>query len=416
MISVAIDGPSGAGKSSLAKRLAKDLGYVYVDTGAMYRSIGLYAVRAGVDPKDEAAVTALLPQIKLAIRLVDGAQHIYLNGEDVSDAIRAENIGMAASAVSAHPPVRAFLLDTQRGLAADQNILMDGRDIGTVVLPNATVKIFLTASAEARAERRRKELEEKGSLEKKTEMKRETAESILEKTDLSKSMPKEVYEERLKELQKKMEHLHGELYRRRIPVVLGFEGWDAGGKGGAIKRLTSHMDPRGYVVNPTASPSDTEKAHHYLWRFWRAMPKAGHIAIFDRTWYGRVMVERIEPFCTEKEWKRAYGEINAMEQDLVNAGAIVLKFWMQIDKDEQARRFKARQENPKKQWKITDEDWRNREKWDQYEVAVEEMLEKTSMPHAPWIVVEGNDKYYARIKVLECVTEAIEKRLKEERK
>ena len=164
MISVAIDGPSGAGKSSLAKRLAKDLGYVYVDTGAMYRSIGLYAVRAGVDPKDEAAVTALLPQIKLAIRLVDGAQHIYLNGEDVSDAIRAENIGMAASAVSAHPPVRAFLLDTQRGLAADQNILMDGRDIGTVVLPNATVKIFLTASAEARAERRRKELEEKGQL------------------------------------------------------------------------------------------------------------------------------------------------------------------------------------------------------------------------------------------------------------
>ena len=155
MISVAIDGPSGAGKSSLAKRLAKDLGYVYVDTGAMYRSIGLYAVRAGVDPKDEAAVTALLPQIKLAIRLMDGAQHIYLNGEDVSDAIRAENIGMAASAVSAHPPVRAFLLDTQRGLAADQNILMDGRD-------NATVKIFLTASAEARAERRRKELEEKG--------------------------------------------------------------------------------------------------------------------------------------------------------------------------------------------------------------------------------------------------------------
>lgn len=162
MISVAIDGPSGAGKSSLAKRLAKDLGYVYVDTGAMYRSIGLYAVRAGVDPKDEAAVTALLPQIKLAIRLVDGAQHIYLNGEDVSDAIRAENIGMAASAVSAHPPVRAFLLDTQRGLAADQNILMDGRDIGTVVLPKATVKIFLTATPEVRAKRRTDELIAKG--------------------------------------------------------------------------------------------------------------------------------------------------------------------------------------------------------------------------------------------------------------
>ena len=162
MISVAIDGPSGAGKSSLAKRLAADLGYVYVDTGAMYRTIGLYAVRQGADLHDAAAVAALLPQIRLDIRLVDGSQHVYLNGEDVSEAIRAEEIGMAASAVSTHPPVRAFLLETQRGLAANQNVLMDGRDIGTVVLPNATVKIFLTASPEARAQRRCKELQEKG--------------------------------------------------------------------------------------------------------------------------------------------------------------------------------------------------------------------------------------------------------------
>lgn len=162
MISVAIDGPSGAGKSSLAKRLAADLGYVYVDTGAMYRSIGLYAVRQGVDLHDADAVAALLPGIQLDIRLVEGAQHVYLNGEDVSEAIRAEEIGMAASAVSAHPQVRAFLLETQRGLAANQNVLMDGRDIGTVVLPQATVKIFLTASAEARAQRRCKELQEKG--------------------------------------------------------------------------------------------------------------------------------------------------------------------------------------------------------------------------------------------------------------
>lgn len=162
MISVAIDGPSGAGKSSLAKRLAADLGYVYVDTGAMYRSIGLYAVRQGADLRDAGAVEALLPQIQLDIRLEDGTQHIYLNGEDVSEAIRAEEIGMAASAVSAHPAVRSFLLETQRGLAANQNVLMDGRDIGTVVLPHATVKIFLTASAEARAQRRCKELQEKG--------------------------------------------------------------------------------------------------------------------------------------------------------------------------------------------------------------------------------------------------------------
>ena len=162
MISVAIDGPSGAGKSTLARRLAADLGYVYVDTGAMYRAIGLYASRQGADLHDEAAVAALLPQIRLDIRLVDGTQHVYLNGEDVSEAIRAEAIGMAASAVSAHGAVRAFLLETQRSLAAGQNVLMDGRDIGTVVLPQATVKIFLTASPEARARRRCLELRQKG--------------------------------------------------------------------------------------------------------------------------------------------------------------------------------------------------------------------------------------------------------------
>ena len=162
MISVAIDGPSWAGKSTLARRLAADLGYVYVDTGAMYRAIGLYASRQGADLHDEAAVAALLPQIRLDIRLVDGTQHVYLNGEDVSEAIRAEAIGMAASAVSAHGAVRAFLLETQRSLAAGQNVLMDGRDIGTVVLPHATVKIFLTASPEARARRRCLELRQKG--------------------------------------------------------------------------------------------------------------------------------------------------------------------------------------------------------------------------------------------------------------
>ena len=216
-------------------------------------------------------------------------------------------------------------------------------------------------------------------------------------------------------VQKKLEKLHGELYRYRIPVVLGFEGWDAGGKGGAIKRLTQRMDPRGYVVHPTASPNDIERAHHYLWRFWTDMPKAGHVTIFDRTWYGRVMVERIEGFCTRQEWQRAYREINDMEKDLTEAGAVVLKFWMQIDKEEQARRFQARQENPEKQWKITDEDWRNREKWDQYEEAVNEMLIRTSSPYAPWIVVEGNCKYYARIKVLETVVEAVEKKLEEKK-
>ena len=236
---------------------------------------------------------------------------------------------------------------------------------------------------------------------------------VLSGIDLSKSLTEEEYKTRLKKLQKRLAELHSELYRLRIPVVIGFEGWDAGGKGGAIKRLTSNLDPRGYRVNPTAAPNDIEKVHHYLWRFWNSVPKAGHIAIFDRTWYGRVMVERIEGFCSEAQWRRAYQEINEMESHMANAGAVVLKFWLHIDKDEQERRFRERQANPAKQWKITDEDWRNREKWDQYEEAVNEMLIRTSTTYAPWIVVEGNDKRYARVKVLQTVVDALEKKIKE---
>ena len=236
-------------------------------------------------------------------------------------------------------------------------------------------------------------------------------ESVLKKVDLSKKLDRETYEKKLDELQKKLTLLHSEIYAKRIPVVLAFEGWDAGGKGGAIKRLTRALDPRGYTVNPTSSPNDIERAHHYLWRFWTKMPKDGHIAIFDRTWYGRVMVERIEGFCTTQEWQRAFKEMNQMEQQLVNHGAIVIKFWMHIDKEEQERRFKERQETPEKQWKITDEDWRNREKWELYEQAVDEMMVRTSTVNAPWVIVEGNDKLYARIKVLETVVDALEKRL-----
>ena len=285
----------------------------------------------------------------------------------------------------------------------------------------ATVKIYETVEQilEEKVEAVRQQQAKSKEPQKETVLAEEASgkpmeETILSRADLTLSYTKEEYKERLKKLQKKIQKLHGELYRRRIPVVLGFEGWDAGGKGGAIKRLTQKMDPRGYVVHPTASPNDIERAHHYLWRFWIDMPKAGHVTIFDRTWYGRVMVERIEGFCSRGEWQRAYKEINDMERDLTDAGAIVLKFWMQIDKDEQERRFRAREENPEKRWKITDEDWRNRAKWDQYEEAVNEMLLRTSTPNAPWIVVEGNCKYYARIKVLETVCDAIEARIRED--
>lgn len=232
---------------------------------------------------------------------------------------------------------------------------------------------------------------------------------VLHEIDLSLDLTPEEYKERKKDLQKRLGILHNKMYLQRVPVILAFEGWDAGGKGGAIKRITQSIDPRGYEVVPIASPNDIEKAHHYLWRFWEKFPKDGHMAIFDRTWYGRVLVERIEGFATEQEWRRAYAEINNMEANLVNAGAVVLKFWMHIDRDEQANRFKQRQDTPEKQWKITDEDWRNREKWDEYEKAVDEMVVRTSTKDAPWFIIEANSKLYARIKVMEIVVEALER-------
>jgi len=235
--------------------------------------------------------------------------------------------------------------------------------------------------------------------------------SILAGVDLSLSVSEAEYDDRLDRLQERLRDLEHEIYRRRIPLVLVFEGWDAAGKGGCIRRLCSHLDPRGYVVVPTAAPNDVERLHHYLWRFWLAMPKAGHIGLFDRSWYGRVMVERIEGFCREAEWRRAYREINEMEQHMANSGALVLKFWLHIDADEQLRRFKEREQLEHKKWKITAEDYRNREKRDAYCLAVDEMLLRTDSPHAPWIVVEANCKRHARIKVLETVIAAVERRM-----
>jgi len=236
--------------------------------------------------------------------------------------------------------------------------------------------------------------------------------SILRSIDLDKTISPKEYKDKLKFYQTKMATLGFKLYTKRRPVVIVYEGWDAAGKGGNIKRLTQELDPRGYDVNPVAAPSAEELAHHYLWRFWNKMPKDGHIGIFDRSWYGRVMVERIEGFCTAEEWQRAFQEICDMERHMANHGAIVFKFWMHIDQDEQLRRFNDRQENPDKQFKITEEDWRNREKWPEYERAVDEMLFRTNTPYAPWTVVESNDKRYARIKVLEHVTQMLEAKLK----
>lgn len=226
---------------------------------------------------------------------------------------------------------------------------------------------------------------------------------------LDKCMEEREYKEELEKLQKHLGELHNRLYRKQVPVIIAYEGWDAAGKGGNIKRITGALDPRGYEVQPIASPEPHEKARHYLWRFWTRLPKTGHITIFDRSWYGRVMVERLEGFCSENDWKRAYNEINEFEKELYDWGAVIIKFWVHIDKDTQLERFNDRQNTPGKQWKITEEDWRNREKWDDYEMAVNEMIQKTSTTYAPWHILESVDKKYARIKALKIVIEELEK-------
>ena len=237
-------------------------------------------------------------------------------------------------------------------------------------------------------------------------------EKVTKLSDISlddKVLTDEEYDEELEKLQKELRDLGNKVYRKKIPVIIAYEGWDAAGKGGNIKRITEALDPRDYVVEPIASPEPHEKARHYLWRFWTRLPKTGHITVFDRTWYGRVMVERLEGFCSENDWKRAYNEINEFEKELSDWGAVIIKFWVQIDKDTQLERFTDRQNTPEKQWKITDEDWRNRDKWDLYETAIDEMIEKTSTTFAPWYVLESVDKKYARIKALKIVIEQIKK-------
>lgn len=219
------------------------------------------------------------------------------------------------------------------------------------------------------------------------------------------------YKEKLNDLQKRMRKVQYTLYHRREALVIAYEGQDAAGKGGNIKRLTEKLDPRGYDVFSIASPTKQELSHYHMWRFWKKFPKDGHIAIFDRSWYGRVLVERLEGFCSEDDWKRAYKEMNDVEEHLTQHGVHVYKFFLNVDKDEQLRRFKAREEDPLKKHKITDEDWRNREKWDEYMVAYEDMLKYTSTKKAKWYVIDANVKHNARIEVLEILVKDLEEKL-----
>ncbi|WP_282919857.1 hypothetical protein [Ignavigranum ruoffiae] len=231
--------------------------------------------------------------------------------------------------------------------------------------------------------------------------------------DLERKLSEEEYQRQKEDLQKRAVELVYQCYCRDIPIVLVFEGVDAAGKGGAIKRLTREIDPRSYKIYGIKAPTEEELAHHYLWRFKTKFPQDGLMSIFDRSWYGRVLVERIEGFANEKEWDRAYQEINQMEQILVDHGTIVLKYFLYIDKEEEGERFKARQDEAAKNYKITEEDWRNREKWDAYMVAMEEMLTRTNQDQAPWHFIASNDKYFARIQVLTQFVDTLEQHLKE---
>ncbi|MTW21889.1 polyphosphate:AMP phosphotransferase [Allochromatium palmeri] len=236
--------------------------------------------------------------------------------------------------------------------------------------------------------------------------------TLLDQLDLSLVLPREDYKSELKRLQTELNELAWNAYNSGRSTVLMFEGMDAGGKGGAIRRITQAVDARLYRSIPVAAPTDEEKAHHYLWRFWRHIPRGGLMTLYDRSWYGRVLVERVEGFASAAEWRRAYSEINRFEEQLVDSGIVLAKFWIHISQDEQLKRFKDREAVPYKRYKITEDDWRNREKWPQYKEAVNEMIVRTSTKHAGWTLVEGNDKPYARIKVLRTVCDALNDALK----
>jgi polyphosphate:AMP phosphotransferase len=235
--------------------------------------------------------------------------------------------------------------------------------------------------------------------------------TLLGTFDYTRALTRKQYDEELQEQQARLFGLCREQRRRDRSIVVAFEGMDAAGKGSTIRRVTQALDARDYRVIPVASPSDEERAHPYLWRFWRHLPRHGRITFYDRSWYGRVLVERVEKFCPEEDWMRAYDEINAFEEQLVKSGVIVVKFWMAITAGEQLRRFNERKATPHKNFKITDEDWRNRKRWPLYERAAGDMIDRTSTDMAPWHVVASDDKMFARIDVLEHLNDRLEEAL-----
>lgn len=235
--------------------------------------------------------------------------------------------------------------------------------------------------------------------------------TILNSVSTNAKLSSDRYKRSLRKYQGRLQDLAWKARKQKVSCVAVFEGWDAAGKGSAIRRITEAVDPRLYRLVQFAAPTDEERAQHYLWRFWRQLAPAGRATLFDRSWYGRVLVERVEGFARRDEWQRAYAEINRFESQLAEHGMVVMKFWIHISKDEQLARFKLREQTPHKQHKITEEDWRNRERWGDYELAVHDMVTHTSTSHAPWTLVAGNDKHYARVQILKTYCKRLEEAL-----
>lgn len=344
---------------------------------------------------------ALLPRTNYEF-----APWVVLNGEDK----RRANLGVVRTLVSVLDDAVNAAGDPQAQQAAEKAL---NNSSGTAQA-EITDERFRSAEEEARVreENEALALEQSRLAPTSSRFAIEPDHPTLKGVDYHLHLEEDAYRSALKREQKRLWDLELEMYKQRIPLIVMYEGQDAAGKGGSIKRVAQALDARAYTIFPSPAPTKPELMHPFLWRYWTRLPKAGHVGIYDRSWYGRVLVERVEGFASPAEWARAYDEINEFERDLTDWGAILLKFWVEIDREEQLRRFEARAADPAKQWKITDEDWRNRDKYPQYRMAVEDMFRLTSTEYAPWIILESNDKRYARVKALRIINDALERRLK----
>jgi len=353
--------------------------------------------------------------VKLWIHLSRKEQHKRLTADDkVSDFKRSPDLELHANRYESFIPVseRAIRL-TDTGYAPWH--IIEGTDgyfrdlaVGDTVIASLQSGLDAAVAQTGAGEAENSETADPGVGLIHQAVGNQSAEAtVLDKVDLGRQLTASVYDGKMTELQQELHELAWQMYAAKRNAVLLFEGWDAAGKGSAIRRITSAIDARLYRVIPVTAPTDEEAGHHYLWRFWRHIPRAGYITIYDRSWYGRVLVERVEGLAAPQEWLRSYQEINDFEEHLVDHGTVLMKFWLHISKDEQLARFKAREKDPRKQHKITEEDWRNRARWDDYKAAVNDMIAHTSTAQTPWALISGNDKKFARVQILESVCERL---------